>query len=129
MTFNEAAADMGETRKDRTITRQDLAAAVTRSVGLPRAEATEVVGQVLETISESLLRGEPVLLSGFGKFVVVPRAARRARNVRAGHDVMVGPRLAIVYKPAIGLVQHLTDLAKAGASEGRSRAASGGSPA
>ncbi len=55
------------------------------------------------------MRGEPVLLSGFGKFVIVPRAARKARNVRMGHDVMIGPRLALVFKPAIGLVQLLSD--------------------
>jgi nucleoid DNA-binding protein len=96
-------------RKDRTITRQTLADAVARASGLPRPDALDLVGQVLATISDALISGETVLLSGFGKFQTVDRAARRARNVRAGHDVLIGPRKALVFKPAIGLVQELSE--------------------
>jgi nucleoid DNA-binding protein len=96
-------------RKDRTITRQNLAEAVTRASGLPRPEALDLVGQILSMISDALVEGDAVLLSGFGKFQTVHRAARRARNVRAGHDVLIGPRKALVFKPAIGLVQQLSE--------------------
>jgi integration host factor subunit alpha len=95
-------------RKDRTITRLDLADAVAKKTGLPRTEGKEFVGLFFDFISEALLRKEAVLLSGFGKFAVVERAPRRARNVRAGHDVMIEARHAIVFKPAIGLVEELS---------------------
>lgn len=91
-------------RKDRTITRHDLARAVGRASGLPRSEASDLVGQFFGLITEAILAEEAVLLSGFGKFHVVARAPRRARNVRAGHDVAIGARRALVFKPAIGLV-------------------------
>lgn len=96
-------------RKDRTITRQELADAVSRVSGLPRVDAGDLVGQVLSVISGALAEGDHVLLSGFGKFHVVQRAERRARNVRAGVEVVIGPRKAIVFKPAIGLVRGLTE--------------------
>ncbi|MDB5641764.1 MAG: integration host factor subunit alpha [Hyphomicrobiales bacterium] len=109
-------------RKDRTITRAELAEAVCRASGLPRSDAGEMVGQVLGMISEIILRGEPVLLSGFGKFLVVQRAARRARNVRAGLEVMIGARKALVFKPAIGLLQQLAKASPAPAVEVDARA-------
>jgi nucleoid DNA-binding protein len=96
-------------RKDRTITRQNLADAVGRASGLPRSEAADLVGQIFGLITETLIFAEPVLLSGFGKFQVVERAPRRARNVRAGLEVTVGARKALVFKPAIGLVQRLSE--------------------
>jgi nucleoid DNA-binding protein len=95
-------------RGDRTITRQDLADAVCRASGLPRSEAADLVAQTFGVITETLLFAEPVLLSGFGKFQVVDRAPRRARNVRAGHEVTIGARKALVFKPAIGLVERLS---------------------
>ena len=81
---------------------------MSRATGLPRTEGKEFVGLFLDLISEALLCKEPVLISGFGKFSVVERAPRRARNVRAGHDVMIDARHAIVFKPAIGLVETLS---------------------
>jgi nucleoid DNA-binding protein len=96
-------------RKDRTVTRQDLAEVVTRAGGVSRTEAADLVGQVFGMISDALYAGDPVLLSGFGKFQVIDRAPRRARNVRAGHEMMIGARKVLVFKPAVGLVRELTD--------------------
>lgn len=107
-------------RRDRTLTRADLADAVVRATGLPRADTAKFVALFLDLICEALLRGEPVLLSGFGKFTIVPRAARRARNVRAGVEVMVAPRLALVFRPAAGLVDQLN--AKTSATSGQDEA-------
>ncbi len=94
-------------RKDRTITRAELAEAVSRASGLPRAESSEIVSQVIGLISETVLQGESVLLSGFGKFVVVDRAPRRARDVRAGLELTIGARKALVFKSASGLLDVL----------------------
>jgi integration host factor subunit alpha len=41
----------------KTVTRPDLSEAVYRKVGLSRAESAELVEQVLEEISGTLLRG------------------------------------------------------------------------
>lgn len=96
------------TEKDQTnITRAHLAEAVCKATGLPRSDAGGFVEIFLDLISEALLRSEPVMISGFGKFVVLKRAARKGRNVKLGTDVMIEPRLAIVFKPAPGLLARL----------------------
>jgi integration host factor subunit alpha len=102
------------TDKDPTnITRAHLAEAVCKATGLPRSDASGFVEIFLDLISDSLLRGESVMISGFGKFLVLKRAARKGRNVKLGTDVMIEPRMAIVFKPAPGLVANLNGEATA----------------
>jgi len=50
------------------------------AVGLTKKQAGEALEAVLEAISDSLKSGEPVLLTGFGKFEVRTRAARTGIN-------------------------------------------------
>jgi nucleoid DNA-binding protein len=102
------------------LTRAHLAEAVCKATGLPRSDASGFVELFLDLITETLLRGEPVMLSGFGKFLVLKRAARKGRNVKLGTDVMIEPRMAIVFKPAPGLVASLNG----GASSGRKKISS-----
>jgi nucleoid DNA-binding protein len=45
---------------------------------------------------------------------VLKRAARKGRNVKLGTDVMIEPRMAIVFKPAPGLVSSLNGEAAGG---------------
>lgn len=89
------------------VTRAHLADAVCRATGLPKSEGAAFVELFLEFISEKLLAGGPVMISGFGKFVVVKRAARKGRNVKLGVDVPIEPRLAIVFKPSPRLMGEL----------------------
>ncbi len=98
------------TSKDQVnITRAHLADAICRATGLSRTDASDFVELFLDLISETLLREESVMFSGFGKFQVVKRAARKGRNVKLGVDVMIEPRLAIIFKPAPGLVSRLNE--------------------
>ncbi|MGI5897714.1 MAG: HU family DNA-binding protein [Candidatus Dojkabacteria bacterium] len=50
------------------------------SVGLTKKQAAAALDATLEAITDSLKSGEPVLLTGFGKFEVRTRAARTGIN-------------------------------------------------
>ncbi|HOV29827.1 MAG TPA: HU family DNA-binding protein [Candidatus Dojkabacteria bacterium] len=50
------------------------------SVGLTKKQAAAALDATLEAIADSLKSGEPVLLTGFGKFEVRTRAARTGIN-------------------------------------------------
>ncbi|MCK9368689.1 HU family DNA-binding protein [Candidatus Dojkabacteria bacterium] len=58
----------------------DIVEAVAAAAGLTKKQAGMAVDAVLDTISKSLRNGEPVLLTGFGKFEVRTRAARVGIN-------------------------------------------------
>lgn len=50
------------------------------ATGLTKKQAGDALDATLEAIEESLKRGDPVLLTGFGKFEVRTRAARTGIN-------------------------------------------------
>ncbi|MDB5595466.1 MAG: integration host factor, alpha subunit [Hyphomicrobiales bacterium] len=102
-----------------TVTRAQLAEAVHRATGLPRSDGAIHVESFLELISATLREGEPVLLSGFGKFVVLGRAPRKGRNVKLGVDVPIAARQAIVFKPAPSLLVRLNPTHRNKAGRGR----------
>ncbi|MGD0401435.1 MAG: HU family DNA-binding protein [Syntrophobacteraceae bacterium] len=49
-------------------------------------------------IKQSLQNGEEVLISGFGKFSVQEKQARRGRNPQTGEPMMLPPRKVVTFK-------------------------------
>jgi len=63
-----------------TLTKEKITDGVYNQVGLSKGQSRGVVESLLEIIKQTLERGEDLLVSGFGKFVVKNKAARRGRN-------------------------------------------------
>ena len=82
----------------KTVTRAGLAEAVYREVGLSRNESAQLVESVLEEISGTLSRGEPVKLSSFGTFSVREKAQRIGRNPKTGEEVPILPRRVLAFR-------------------------------
>jgi integration host factor subunit alpha len=87
----------------KTVTRVDLAEAVYQKAGRSRAEAAELVEQVLGEICDTLVRGETVKLSGFGSFFVRSKGERVGRNPKTGVEVPIGKRRVLLFKPSNSL--------------------------
>lgn len=60
--------------------KKDLVEKIAAAANLNKRQATDAIDAVLEAIETSLRNGEPVLLTGFGKFEVRTRAARTGIN-------------------------------------------------
>ena len=96
----------------KTANRSDLADAVHQASGLPRHEAAVLVEQVLAELSDTLVGGETVKLSGFGTFTVRNKAERVGRNPKTGIEVPIEPRRAITFKPSDTLKEHVNSNGK-----------------
>jgi nucleoid DNA-binding protein len=84
-----------------SVNRNDLARVVYDvHGGLSQAESQRIVDQIFGTIRDHLLRGEKVLLSGFGCFRVKTRKERRGVNPQTGESIVVPGRKAIIFKPS-----------------------------
>ncbi len=83
-----------------TLTRQDLAEAVYREVGLSRNESAQLVESVLKHISDALVRGETVKISSFGTFAVRQKGERIGRNPKTGVEVPISPRRVLSFRPS-----------------------------
>jgi integration host factor subunit alpha len=55
---------------------------------------------LFESIKETLARGEPVKISGFGNFVVREKKARVGRNPQTGRDIEISARRVLTFKPS-----------------------------
>ena len=67
----------------------ELAAAVAEKPGLSKKDAERVVATTLETITQTLQKGEKVQLSGFGIFEVKDRDARVGRNPHTKEAIQI----------------------------------------
>ena len=67
----------------------ELAAAVAEKTGLCKKDAERVVAATLETITQTLQKGEKVQLSGFGIFEVKDRDARVGRNPHTKEAIQI----------------------------------------
>ena len=69
--------------------RQELIDRVAAAAELPRDAAARAVDATLDAIEGSLRDGEPVRLTGFGRFHVASYTGRRGVNPRTGERIEV----------------------------------------
>jgi integration host factor subunit alpha len=67
---------------------------------LSKTQAREAVETIRRIMKVSLENGDDVLLSGFGKFNVKAKSARRGRNPQTGEPVMLEARRVVTFRPS-----------------------------
>ena len=80
------------------LTKTELIDSIQERIGFPRNKSSEIVEILLEILKETLENNEDVLISGFGKFCVKDKAARRGRNPATGGDMMLDGRRVVTFK-------------------------------
>ncbi len=80
------------------MTKQDLIDAVSEKAGLTKKDTAAVVDTILETIVDSLKRGEKVAFVGFGTFEAKTRKAREGRNPATGESIQIPERTVPAFK-------------------------------
>ena len=81
-----------------TLTKADIVETIVEQIGFTKNHSSEIVETLLELIKSTLESGEDVLLSGFGKFCVKEKEARRGRNPASGESMMLSPRKVVTFK-------------------------------
>ena len=76
----------------------ELVAVVAEKTGLTKKDAERVMNATIETITQSLAKGEKVQLSGFGIFEVKAREARVGRNPRTKETIEIPATSLPVFK-------------------------------
>ena len=67
----------------------ELIAAVAEKAGLTKKDAERAINATVEAITESLVKGDKVSVSGFGIFEVKNREARVGRNPRTKETIEI----------------------------------------
>jgi DNA-binding protein HU-beta len=80
------------------LTKQDLIDVVSEKAGLTKKDTAAVVDTILDTIVDSLKRGEKVSFVGFGTFEAKTRKAREGRNPATGETIQIPARVVPSFK-------------------------------
>jgi DNA-binding protein HU-beta len=71
------------------VNKTDLIDAIASAADLSKADAGRALDAVVDSITDSLKKGDPVSLVGFGTFQVKHRAAREGRNPQTGATIQI----------------------------------------
>lgn len=69
--------------------KSELIEAIAASADIPKAAASRALDAMVESVTESLKKGDSVSLVGFGTFTVKERAARTGRNPQTGQPIEI----------------------------------------
>lgn len=81
----------------------DLIEAVHATIGGTKVQAEQAVEKIIESIVNSLKKGEEVSIAGLGIFSAKERKARTARNPRTGEAIQVPAMRVPKFRAAKGL--------------------------
>ncbi len=80
------------------LTKSNIISRIINENGLTDKKSTEAVESIIEIIKSTLESGEDILFSGFGKFCVIEKGARKGRNPATGKDAMLPARKVVTFK-------------------------------
>ncbi len=80
-----------------TLTKSGIIDEIILKTGLPRNEASDAIETFIELIKEELEKDNPVSISGFGKWSVRRKKARRGRNPQTGDEITITPRSVVTF--------------------------------
>ena len=80
------------------LTKEKIIESIYHQVGLSKSQSRAVIESLLEIIKRTLENGDDLLISGFGKFVVKEKSARRGRNPQTTQDLQLRARRVVVFR-------------------------------
>lgn len=80
------------------LTKADIAEQLYEELGLNKREAKEFVEIFFGEISDILIEGSDVKISGFGNFILRNKKARPGRNPKTGEDVEISSRRVVTFR-------------------------------
>ena len=71
------------------MTKNELIEKVAKKANLTKRASADSVNSTFNLIRDGLVRGEKVVITGFGTFLIRSRAARRGRNPQTGETIKI----------------------------------------
>lgn len=78
--------------------KSDLVASMAEKSDLSKKDAEKALNAFMESVEESLAKGDKVTLVGFGSFEVRERAARKGRNPQTKEEITIPATKAPIFK-------------------------------
>ena len=79
------------------LTKAHLADLLFDQIGLNKRESKDMIDSFFDLISDSLVDGSDVKISGFGNFQIRTKAPRPGRNPRTGESILIEARRVVTF--------------------------------
>ncbi|MEM7217474.1 MAG: HU family DNA-binding protein [Pseudomonadota bacterium] len=89
--------------------KNELVDEISDAADISKAAAARALDAALDSITKSLQNADPVVLVGFGSFIVRERAARTGRNPRTGEEIPIAAAKVPAFKPGKALKDALNN--------------------
>jgi integration host factor subunit alpha len=106
-----------ETLETPALTKAQLAELLFEQIGLNKRESKDMVDAFLDLVSNSLVDGDDVKITGFGDFQIRTKSPRPGRNPRTGEAIPIAARRVVTFHAS----QKLKEQIQAGASANRAQ--------
>ncbi len=87
-----------QSNKGTSVNKSELIDSIATTADLTKADAGRALDATLETITNTLKKGDTVSLVGFGTYSVKQRAARTGRNPQTGKTIQIPASKAPSFK-------------------------------
>lgn len=82
------------------MTKADIVEKIAEKCGITKRESIDMVESVFSILKSTLEDGEDIKISGFGKFEVKKKHARKGRNPQTGEAITIDARSVLTFKPS-----------------------------
>jgi len=89
------------------LTKEKLTVLLQDQMDLSKQESRQLLDRLFKIMKDTLSQGEDLLISGFGKFSVRQKKARRGRNPQTKENLILAARKVLVFKTSGVLRQRL----------------------
>lgn len=91
------------------LTKDKLVTRLQTQMGMSKQESMQMVESLFGIIKGTLVNGEDLLITGFGKFSVRQKNARRGRNPQTKESLILAARKVLVFKSSGILRNHINE--------------------
>jgi integration host factor subunit alpha len=89
------------------LTKAHLAELLFEQIGLNKRESKDMIDAFFDLVSDSLVEGNDVKISGFGNFQIRTKAPRPGRNPRTGEAIPIQARRVVTFHASHKLKDHI----------------------
>ena len=80
------------------LTKAHIVENIRDELGLQHNHSQQIIETLIEIMKSTLESGEDILISGFGKFCVKEKTARKGRNPATGDDMILKERRVVTFR-------------------------------
>jgi integration host factor subunit alpha len=82
------------------LTKNDLVDMIYSELDIPKKECIDLVDSFFDIIKDELVKGDDVMISGFGKWSVKQKRPRLGRNPHTGEQIIIDAKRVVTFKSA-----------------------------